>query len=105
MTRKADSTDNFDSQANQRLVANLKGKLLIMYGTMDDNVSPVNSELVIDALIKANKNFDLLVLPNRNHGFGNEPYVTRRTWDYFVQNLLGVTPPDGFEIHLPQQDR
>ncbi len=105
LTRKADSTDNFDSQANQRLVANLKGKLLIMYGTMDDNVSPVNSELVIDALIKANKNFDLLVLPNRNHGFGNEPYVTRRTWDYFVQNLLGVTPPDGFEIHLPQQDR
>ncbi|HVZ77812.1 MAG TPA: DPP IV N-terminal domain-containing protein [Gemmatimonadaceae bacterium] len=100
--KTSDSTDNYDSQANQRLAANLKGKLMIMYGTMDDNVSPVNSLLVVDALIKANKDFDLLVLPNRNHGFGNEPYVVRRTWDYFVQNLLGVTPPPGFELKYPQ---
>ena len=101
LVKTSDSTDNYDRQANQRLAANLKGKLLIMYGTMDDNVSPVNSLLLINALIKANKNFDLLVLPNRNHGFGSEPYVTRRTWDYFVQNLLGVTPPEGIELHLP----
>lgn len=102
LVKTSDSTDNYDRQANWRLASRLKGKLLIMYGTMDDNVSPVNSDLLINALIAANKNFDLLVLPNRNHGFGGQPYVTRRTWDYFVQHLLGVTPPDGFEIHLPQ---
>ncbi|HEU4988837.1 MAG TPA: DPP IV N-terminal domain-containing protein [Gemmatimonadaceae bacterium] len=101
LVKTSDSTDNYDSQANQNFAANLKGKLLIMYGTMDDNVSPVNSLLLINALIKANKDFDLLVLPNRNHGFGNEPYVLRRTWDYFVQNLLGVTPPEGIALHVP----
>ncbi|MGH7688011.1 MAG: prolyl oligopeptidase family serine peptidase, partial [Gemmatimonadaceae bacterium] len=101
LVKTSDSTDNYDNQANQRLAANLKGKLLIMYGTMDDNVSPVNSLLLIDALITANKNFDVLVLPNRNHGFGNEPYVVRRTWDYFVQHLLGVEPPEGIVLHMP----
>ncbi len=105
LVKTSDSTDNYDRQANQRLAANLKGKLLIMYGTMDDNVSPVNSLLLIDALIKANKNFDLLVLPNRNHGFGNEPYVVRRTWDYFVQHLLGVEPPEGIVLHMPTPGR
>ena len=90
--------DNFDSQANQNLAKNLKGKLFLLYGTLDDNVHPNNTQLLIDELIRANKNFDLLVLPNRNHGFGNEPYVVRRTWDYFVKNLLGVEPPTDFEI-------
>ena len=57
-----------------RLVAkNLKGKLLLAHGTMDNNVPPYNTLLVVDALIKANKDFDLLMLPNRGHGFGNEP--------------------------------
>jgi dipeptidyl aminopeptidase/acylaminoacyl peptidase len=90
--------DTFDSQANQRLAANLQGKLLLMYGTLDDNVHPNSTLLVIDALIRANKNFDLLVLPNRNHGFASEPYVLRRTWDYFLENLRGERPPDGFAI-------
>jgi hypothetical protein len=40
----------------------------------------------------------MLVLPNRNHGFAGEPYVLRRTWDYFVKHLLGVEPPSDFEI-------
>ncbi|MGD8278142.1 MAG: DPP IV N-terminal domain-containing protein [Gemmatimonadota bacterium] len=90
--------DNFDSQANQLLAKNLRGKLFLLYGTLDDNVHPNNTLLLVDALISANKNFDLLVLPNRNHGFGGEPYVIRRTWDYFVKNLLGVDPPTDFEI-------
>jgi dipeptidyl-peptidase-4 len=105
LAKTGDSTDNYDSQANQNRAANLKGKLLIMYGTMDDNVSPVNSLLLIDALIKANKNFDVLVVPNRNHGFGSDPYVVRRTWDYLVKNLLGVEPPEGIELHVPAQER
>jgi dipeptidyl aminopeptidase/acylaminoacyl peptidase len=97
----SDSTDNFDSQSNWRKAANLKGNLLLMYGTMDDNVSPVNTQLVIQELIKANKDFDSLELPNRNHGFASEPYAIRRTWDYFVKHLLGVDPPKGIALRVP----
>ncbi len=52
------------------LAKNLKGHLLLAHGTMDTNVPPYNTLLVVDALIKANKDFDLLLLPNRHHGFG-----------------------------------
>jgi len=90
--------DNFDSQANQNLAQNLKGKLLLMYGTLDDNVHPNATLLVIDELIKHNKDFDLIVMPNRNHGYAGDPYVTRRTWDYFVKHLLGVDPPVQYQI-------
>jgi len=89
---------NYDNQANQYVAKNLKGKLLLAHGTMDDNVPPDNTLLVVDALIKANKDFDLLLLPNRNHGFGNDPYMVRRRWDYFVRNLAGVDPPKEFEM-------
>jgi dipeptidyl-peptidase-4 len=101
LKRAADSTDNFDPQSNWRLASRLKGKLLLMYGTMDDNVSPVNTQLVINELIKANKDFDSLELPNRNHGFASEPYAIRRTWDYFVTHLLGVEPPTGIQLRVP----
>ena len=57
--------DNYDAEANQNLAKNLKGKLLLAHGTMDDNVPPYNTLLVVDALIKANKDFDLLMLPNQ----------------------------------------
>jgi dipeptidyl-peptidase-4 len=94
-------TTNYDNQANQLLAANLKGKLLLAHGTTDDNVPPYNTLLVVDALIKANKDFDLLLLPNRRHGFGGEPYMVRRRWDYFVRNLMGAEPPAGYELHPP----
>jgi dipeptidyl aminopeptidase/acylaminoacyl peptidase len=95
-------TDTFDSQANQNLAGNLKGKLLLMYGTLDDNVHPNANLLVIDELIKHNKDFDLIVMPNRNHGYSSEPYVIRRTWDYFVRHLLGAQPPREYEIRRPE---
>jgi hypothetical protein len=57
--------------------------------------------LVVDELIKANKDFDLLLLPNRRHGFGNEPYMVRRRWDYFVEHLLGAQPPKEYQIKAP----
>jgi dienelactone hydrolase len=94
-------TTNYDNQANQLLAANLKGKLLLAHGTTDDNVPPYNTLLLVDALIRANKDFDLLLLPNRRHGFGGEPYMVRRRWDYFVRNLLGAEPPAGYELHPP----
>jgi len=68
-------------------------------GTLDDNVPPDNTMLVADALIKANKSFDLLMLPNQAHGFGAASfYMMRRRWDYFVTHLLGATPPRDYVI-------
>jgi dipeptidyl-peptidase 4 len=101
LKKLSDSTDSFDSQSNWRLAKNLRGKLLLMYGTLDDNVHPNATLLLVDELIKANKEFDMLVMPNRNHGFANEPYVIKRTWDYFVQHLLGKAPPEGYVIRQP----
>ncbi len=90
--------DNYDNQANELVAKNLKGKLLLIHGTTDSNVPPYNTLLVVEALIRANKDFDLLMLPNRDHGFGSEPYVIRRRWDYFVRNLLGVEPPKEYQL-------
>lgn len=101
LKRLSDTTDTFDSQSNWRKARNLKGKLLLTYGTLDDNVHPVATQLVIDELIRANKDFDMFIMPNRNHGFASEPYMVRRTWDYFVKHLLGVEPPPGYEIKAP----
>ncbi len=94
----ADGTTNYDNQANQLIAGNLKGRLLLAHGTMDTNVPPSSTLMLVDALIKANKDFDLLMLPNRGHGFGNEPYMVRRRWDYFVQYLLGTTPPREYQL-------
>jgi dipeptidyl aminopeptidase/acylaminoacyl peptidase len=94
----ADGTTNYDNQANQLLANNLKGKLLLAHGTMDDNVPPYNTLLVADALIAANKDFDLVLMTNRRHGFSMEPYMMRRRWDYFVQHLLGAEPPKEYEF-------
>jgi dipeptidyl-peptidase-4 len=101
LERRPDGTTNYDDQANQNIAKNLKGHLLLAHGTMDDNVPPINTLLVVNELIKANKDFDLLLLPNRAHGFGNEPYMVRRRWDYFVRYLLGAEPPQGYELHPP----
>jgi len=101
----ADGTTNYDNQANQLVAKNLKGKLLLAHGTMDTNVPPYNTLLVVDELIKANKDFELLMLPNRGHGFGNEPYMVRRRWDYFVRHLLGAEPPKEYQLHPPAEGR
>jgi dipeptidyl-peptidase 4 len=94
-------SDSYAPEANQLYAKNLKGKLLLAHGTMDNNVPPYNTLLVVNALIAANKDFDLILLPNRTHGFGNEPYMVRRRWDYFVKNLLGAEPPHEYELGRP----
>lgn len=103
LVAKPDGTSNYDDQANQSFAKNLKGKLLLAHGTMDNNVPPYSTLLVVNELIKANKDFDLILFPNRAHGFGNEPYMVRRRWDYFVKHLLGIEPPKDFELKPPQQ--
>ena len=81
--RTPDGTDNYDVEANQNFAKNLKGQLLLAHGTMDNNVPPYNTMLVADALIKANKDFDLLMIPNAGHGYGAASnYMMRRRWDY-----------------------
>ncbi len=93
-------TDNFANSANQLMAKSLKGRLMLMHGDMDDNVHPAMTVQVIDELIKGNRSFDMVWAPNRNHGL-NEPYFIRRRWDYFVEHLLGATPPDNYEIKQP----
>jgi dipeptidyl aminopeptidase/acylaminoacyl peptidase len=94
--KNENGASNYDSQANQLSVESLKGKLLIAHGTTDTNVSPYNTLIVVEALMKANKDFDMLMLPNRGHGFAREPYMMRKRWDYFVAHLMGATPPKEF---------
>jgi dipeptidyl-peptidase 4 len=93
-------TDNFETSANKSMAKNLKGKLFIAHGDMDDNVHPAMSIQMADELIKANKTFDFLIVPNRAHGL-QEPYVIRRRWDYFVEHLLGAKPPVDYLIVQP----
>lgn len=90
--------DHYREQANQTSAANLQGKLLLIHGDMDENVHVASTLVLVDALIKANKDFDLLIMPNRPHACGNDPYFIRRRWDYFVTHLLGATPPQGYRI-------
>ena len=94
-----DGTSNYDSQANQNYAKNLKGHLLLAHGTMDDNVPLNNTLLLVDALVKANKDFDLVLFPNAHHGYGAaSPYMTRRRWDYFSRYLAGNTPPFEYQM-------
>ena len=99
LVKNPDGTDNYTIEANQTHAANLKGRLFLIHGTMDNNVPPYNTYLVADALIKANKEFDLLMIPNAGHGFGAASnYVMRRRWDYFVKYLLDAEPPRDYVI-------
>ncbi|MFI9837501.1 DPP IV N-terminal domain-containing protein [Nonomuraea sp. NPDC051941] len=89
---------DFADQSNGAHVEKLAGKLLLVHGEMDDNATPHGTMRLVEALIKANKDFDLLVVPNADHrlliGTG---YWLRRRWDYFVRHLMGETPP-GYQI-------
>lgn len=99
LVRNPNGTTNYDNQANQLGAKNLKGHLLLMHGTMDDNVPPSNTLLVVKALMDANKDFDLLMIPNAQHGYGaSAPYAMRRRWDYFVRYLAGSTPPANYPM-------
>lgn len=93
LVRNPDGTDNYDKQANHLLARNLRGKLLLTHGTGDDNVLPDATMLLVEALIAENKDFDLMVFPNRRHGISLDDYMVRIRWDYFVRHLLGAEPP------------
>lgn len=74
---------------NQELAANLQGRLMLVTGTSDNNVNPANSIRLADALIKAGKNFDYMIVPDKPHSYQDySNYVEHRKWHYFSQYLL-----------------
>ncbi|MGI4020524.1 MAG: DPP IV N-terminal domain-containing protein [Janthinobacterium lividum] len=93
------ANSDYAAHANQLYAKNLKGKLMLAHGLMDNNVPPQNTLLVAEALEKANKDFDLVIFPNSAHGYGPySSYMMRRRWDYFVKNLLGAEPPKEYQL-------
>lgn len=91
----------YAEQSNVTLAKNLQGDLLLIHGDIDNNVPLADTLRMADALVKANKDFDMYIVPNMYHGDSVITWVTRRRWDYFVQHLLGVAPPRNFEIKPP----
>ncbi len=88
---------------NSALASQLRGHLMLVYGDMDENALPAVTLQLVDALTRANKNYDLLYLPNRTHEFfRTDAYYTRRMWDYFVTHLLHAQPPEDYTIQPPK---
>jgi dipeptidyl aminopeptidase/acylaminoacyl peptidase len=94
----------YEAASNVVNAHRLKGKLLLTVGELDDNVDPSSTMQVVEALIKAHKVFDLLVLPGQGHSPGGA-YGERKRFDFFVHNLLGVEPPDwnAMDKTLPEE--
>lgn len=93
--------EEFDSYAPQAIwekAGKLRDHLLLSWGTMDSNVHPNSTLLLVDKLIEENRDFELIVFPNRGHGYAHEAYHLRRTWDFFVRHLHGTTPPGTYKI-------
>ena len=82
----------YGASSNVDNAKNLTGDLLLIFGEMDTNVDPSSTLQVVNQLIKHDKNFDLLEIPGANHTSGG-PYGDHKRWDFFVQHLMGVTPP------------
>jgi Prolyl oligopeptidase family len=88
----------YGKSSNVDNASRLRGKLLLLVGELDENVDPASTLQVANALIKANKTFDLFVFPGGEHGVGRRGRLTyygnHKQWDYFVHHLLGVEPPN-----------
>ena len=82
----------YAENSNVTHAAKLRGKLMLTVGEMDRNVDPASTMQVVNALIKADKDFDLIVVPGAGHGIGESPYMSRRRMDFFTRHLLGVEP-------------
>ncbi|HEU5424634.1 MAG TPA: DPP IV N-terminal domain-containing protein, partial [Nitrolancea sp.] len=108
--------ERYATQDNITLADRLEGKLLLVHGELDDNVHPSLTLRLVDALIAAGKDFEMLIIPNTNHGFFDtrrgleaqekhlsqgHPYFVRKRWDHFVRSLLGAEPPAGYRITPP----
>ncbi len=106
VSAKGDTTFNYQIERNSDLAKNLKGKLLIVTGDIDNNVHPANSIRMVDALIKANKRFDFVLLPGQRHAFGEmTEYFFWRMADYFSEHLLGESKINEVDMTEINRDR
>lgn len=100
ITEKKDTTFKYSIDKNSEIAKNLKGNLMLVTGDIDNNVHPGNTYRMVNALIRANKRFDMLVLPGQRHGFGDmTEYFFWRMGDYFSKNLIGDYRTD---VEIPQ---
>ncbi len=105
ITAKGDTTFRYSVDKNQSLAKNLKGHLLLVHGDVDDNVHPGNTIRVVDALIRANKRFEMLILPGQKHGFGDmNEYFFWRMADWYSEWLLGSSRRDQVDIRELNND-
>jgi dipeptidyl-peptidase 4 len=84
--------ESYSKSSNVTDAHKLTGKLLLIVGELDRNVDPASTMQVANALVKADKDFDLLVMPGTGHGAAGSPYARRRQNDFFVRHLLGLEP-------------
>ena len=99
VVEKGDTTFVYHIETNQELASRLKGHLLLCTGDMDNNVNPAHTIRVVNALIRANKRFDLLLLPGQRHGFGDmNEYFFWRMADYYSEHLMGSSKKDEVDI-------
>jgi dipeptidyl aminopeptidase/acylaminoacyl peptidase len=95
---------HYEKSSNVEHAHQLRGKLLLTVGELDRNVDPASTMQVVDALIRAGKDFDLLVIPGAGHGAGESRYGDRRRRDFFVRHLLGIEPPDWNSVSMGEAD-
>lgn len=102
--RDGNITFEYDVDKNQDIAKNLKGKLLLMHGDIDNNVHPANTLRVVDALIRANKRFDMYMIPGKRHGFADaSDWVNIIRADYFSRHLLGWSPTETDILELQRE--
>ncbi len=102
ITEKKDTTFKYSIDRNSQIAKNLKGRLLLVSGDIDNNVHPGNTIRMVNALIKANKRFDMLMLPGQRHGFGDmTEYFFWKMSDYFSRYLIGDYRE---EVEIPQMN-
>ena len=90
--------ESYRASSNVENAKNLRGKLMLVVGEMDDNVDPSSSYQVVNALQKAGKDFEFILLPGAHHTMG-ETFGAHKRYDFFVRNLMGTTPPDWEELN------
>lgn len=106
VSAKGDTTFIYQIEKNPDLAKNLKGRLLLVTGDVDNNVHPANTIRMANALIRANKRFDFIILPGQRHGFGDmTEYFFWRMGDYFVQHLMGDNTPPPVDMMEVQRER
>ena len=101
-TRTARSTFEYSIDKNSEIAKNLKGKLLLAHGDIDNNVHPANTIRVVDALIKANKRFDMVIVPGSRHGMSGDWWNWTRA-EYFCKHLLGEARDDADMVELSRE--